>query len=76
MSLAESPVHSSSSDGFAGFLERELESGSSESSPDEEYKAAAGDDDGSESSDVESESRFVNSLCFRVRCCVSFDQML
>ena len=67
MSLAESPVHSSSSDGFAGFLETELESGSSESSPDEECKAAAGDDDGgSESSDVESESRFVNSLCFFV----------
>ncbi|XP_004287124.1 PREDICTED: RNA polymerase II C-terminal domain phosphatase-like 4 [Fragaria vesca subsp. vesca] len=58
MSLAESPVHSSSSDGFAGFLETELESGSSESSPDEECKAAVGDDDGgSESSDVESESR-------------------
>ncbi|XP_024184859.1 RNA polymerase II C-terminal domain phosphatase-like 4 [Rosa chinensis] len=52
MSLAESPVHSSSSDGFAGLLERELESGSSESSPDEGDKAA--DDDGS---DVESESR-------------------
>ncbi|XP_050368799.1 RNA polymerase II C-terminal domain phosphatase-like 4 [Argentina anserina] len=53
MSLAESPVHSSSSDGFADLLERELESGSSESSPDEEDKAAAADD----GSDVEIESR-------------------
>ncbi|KAK9942850.1 hypothetical protein M0R45_008496 [Rubus argutus] len=52
MSLAESPVYSSSSDDFAGLLERELESGSSESSPVEEDKEA--DDNGS---DVESESR-------------------
>ncbi|PRQ21041.1 hypothetical protein RchiOBHm_Chr7g0234791 [Rosa chinensis] len=57
MSLAESPVHSSSSDDFAGLLERELKSSSSESSPeeeDEDDKEADGDGDGS---DVESESR-------------------
>ena len=63
MSLAESPVHSSSSDDFAGLLERELDSSSSESSPgeeDEEDKEA--DDDGS---DVESKSRCGGFLCFR-----------
>ncbi|PRQ21033.1 putative protein-serine/threonine phosphatase [Rosa chinensis] len=57
MSLAESPVHSSSIDDFAGLLERELQSGSLESSTgdeDEEDKEADGDDDGS---DVETESR-------------------
>lgn len=59
MSLAESPVYSSSSDDFAGLLERELESGSSESSPVEEDKEAG--DDGS---DVESETRCVIFLSF------------
>ncbi|XP_062028216.1 RNA polymerase II C-terminal domain phosphatase-like 4 [Rosa rugosa] len=51
MSLAESPLHSSSSDAFAGLLERELESGSSEPSPEEE------DEEDKEADDVESESR-------------------
>lgn len=46
MSLAESPVHSSSSDDFTGFLERALGSGSSHSSPDEEADYES--DDGSE----------------------------
>ncbi|XP_008242970.1 PREDICTED: RNA polymerase II C-terminal domain phosphatase-like 4 isoform X1 [Prunus mume] len=48
MSLAESPVHSSSSDDFTGFLERALGSGSSHSSPDEEADYES--DDGSERS--------------------------
>lgn len=69
MSLAESPVHSSSSDDFAGLLERELESDSSVSSPgeeDEEDKEA--DDCGS---DVESESRCGGFLSFMF-CAVCF----
>ncbi|PQM35651.1 hypothetical protein Pyn_21837 [Prunus yedoensis var. nudiflora] len=48
MSVAESPVHSSSSDDFTGFLERALGSGSSHSSPDEEADYES--DDGSERS--------------------------
>lgn len=70
MSLAESPVYSSSSDDFAGLLERELESGSSESSPVEEDKEA--DDNGS---DVESESRcviFLSFMCNAVWVSISF----
>ena len=62
MSLAESPVHSSSSDDFAGLLERELESDSSVSSPGEEDEEA---DDGG--SDVESENRCGGFLSFMFR---------
>lgn len=48
--MTDSPVHSSSSDDFAAFLDAELDSKSSDSSPNEEEAKNEFDSDSSDSS--------------------------